>query len=174
MTPWQIAKESESSHQVALFCWAAKAQKYGFGIANFKPSWGESIIATHDKGDLVPELKWLHHIPNGGSRGDNARSRAIAGGQLKAEGVKSGVFDLFWPLVCKNHNGEFADQVRYAGLYIEMKRPSEKHKDYPKHGCSPTQIEFGFFAHMQGYYVTVCYTWEEAAKVIQDYYEGKL
>ena len=34
MTPWQIAKDSESSHQIALFCFAAKAEKLvGIGLA---------------------------------------------------------------------------------------------------------------------------------------------
>ncbi|MDB6134216.1 MAG: hypothetical protein JWM59_2459 [Verrucomicrobiales bacterium] len=36
-------------------------------------------------------------IPNGGTRGADARSRAIAGAHLKAEGVRAGMPDLlFW------------------------------------------------------------------------------
>lgn len=162
MTPWQIAKDSESSHQVALFCWAAKAQAVGFAIANHPDAYKLPLGIPDDP--AIPELKWLHHIPNGGSRGDNAKSRAIAGGQLKAEGVKSGVFDLFWPL----------PKLAYHGLYIEMKKPAEKRQDRYDAGCSDTQKEFGAYAHSQGYYVTVCYSWLEAAKVIQDYYEMKL
>lgn len=182
MTPWQIAKESESSQQVALFCWAAKAELYGFNIANDAGCWNDFNGRRIEAKQLVmscvpvPELKWLHHIPNGGSRGDNAKSRAIAGGQLKAEGVKAGVLDIFWPFpkskpTPANH---YDTQIEYCGLYIEMKKPSLRNAKNPRAGCSEDQLAFGDFAHSQGYYVTVCYDWLEAAKVIQDYYEGKL
>jgi hypothetical protein len=162
MNPWQLAKESESSHQIALFCWAAKAEKMGFSIANNKLSYKTSD--EFYKALPIPELKWLHHIPNGGSRGDTAKSRAIAGGQLKAEGVKAGVHDLFWPVSRRfglNPHG-------FCGLYIEMKRPSEK--TTKAGGLSQAQIEFGNFAHSQGYKVAVAYSWEEAAKIIEDYW----
>lgn len=162
MNPWQIAKESESSQQVALFCWAARAQYCGFVLANDQKQW--SIPIKQGLPDDVPELAFLHHIPNGGSRGDNAKSRAIAGGQLKAEGVKAGVLDIFWPL----------PKLAYHGLYIEMKKPSLKSAKNPRAGCSEDQLAFGDFAHSQGYYVTVCYDWLEAAREIQAYYEMKL
>ena len=75
MTPGQLAKsDSEAAHQTALFAWAALQVK----------RW--------------PELRWLHHIPNGGSRGDDAKSRAIRGGQLKAQGVRTGVSDVSLPV----------------------------------------------------------------------------
>jgi hypothetical protein len=176
MTPWQIAKDSESSHQIALFCWAAKAQTVGFKIAFMQDAYNakEHPLVKCLPREPIPELKWLHHIPNGGSRGDTAKSRAIAGGQLKAEGVKSGVFDLFWPLPRLDY--DLIDRIErgYAGLYIEMKKPAEYRKDNPKAGCSEAQKEFGDFAHSQGYYVAVCYSWDEAAEVIRDYYEEKL
>lgn len=177
MNPWQIAKDSESSHQIALFCWAAKAQRIGFFLASDERSWTVPNDTWKEE-ERVPELAWLHHIPNGGSRGDSAKSRAIAGGQLKAEGVKSGVFDLFWPLVrneriYSGHGSELVS-ILWAGLYIEMKKPSEKRADRYDAGCSDAQKAFGAYAHSQGYYVCVCYSWQEAAKVLQDYYEGKL
>lgn len=48
----------------------------------------------------VPALEWFHAIPNGGSRGDDDKSRKIRGAQLKAEGVRQGVADTFlpWPV----------------------------------------------------------------------------
>lgn len=166
MNPWQLAKESESSHQIALFCFLAKAEKYGFGAArvpgNYKLADG---VLNAKLVEPVPELKWLHHIPNGGSRGDNAKSRAIAGGQLKAEGVKAGVLDLFWPL--RRNQGIWAGSS-FCGLYIEMKRPSEK--TTKTGGLSEAQVEFGNFAHGQGYKVAVAYSWEEAAKIIEEYW----
>lgn len=53
-----------------------------------------------------PELRLLFHVPNGGSR--NAREAK----NLKQQGVKPGVPDLFLPVA--RHG--------YHGLFIEMKR----------------------------------------------------
>lgn len=162
MNPWQLAKESESSHQIALFCWAAKAERYGFDVANHVSGY---LREAHLVPAPIPELKWLYHCPNGGTRGDNAKSRAIAGGQLKAEGVKAGVWDLFWPL--RRNQGIWAGSS-FCGLYIEMKRPSEK--TTKTGGLSEAQVEFGNFAYSQGYKVAVAYSWEEAAKIIEGYW----
>lgn len=53
-----------------------------------------------------PELRLLHHIPNGGSR--NAREAH----NLRMQGVKAGVPDIFLPVA----------RGGWHGLYIEMKR----------------------------------------------------
>lgn len=53
----------------------------------------------------MPELKLLYHIPNGGSR-----NKAEAA-NLKRQGVKAGVPDLFLPV----------PRGGYHGLYIELK-----------------------------------------------------
>lgn len=137
ITPSQLAKSgSESAHQTALFAWAALNVK----------RW--------------PELRWLHHIPNGGSRGDSSQSRAIRGGQLKAQGVRQGVADLSLPV----------RRGAWSGLYIEMKRPCEKPKrESSKGGVSDEQAEFGAFVMSQGFGWCVCYSWEEAAKIIEAY-----
>lgn len=134
MTPDQIAKpDTEAAHQMALFCWAAlNLERY-------------------------PELKFMHHIPNGGSRGDTERSRAIEGGKLKAQGVKPGVPDVFLPVGrhgCK-------------GLYIEMKKPAQQSSK--NGGLSDAQIEFGIFARAQGYGWMPAYSWQEAAQAIEKY-----
>lgn len=64
MTPEQIAKTSEDSHQTALMCWAnLNLTKY-------------------------PQLRWLYHCPNGGFRDK------ITGARLKAMGAKRGIPDL--------------------------------------------------------------------------------
>ncbi|URA06941.1 VRR-NUC domain containing protein [Xanthomonas phage Pfeifenkraut] len=130
MTPDQLAKSgTESGHQRAVFAWAA------LNMSRY------------------PELKWLHHIPNGGARGDDAKTRAIRGNALKAEGVKVGVADLFLPV----KRGEF------SGLYIEMKKPG-KIKN-----TSKEQDEFGEFVKAQGFGWIVCDNWESAVKVLQEY-----
>lgn len=56
---------NESSHQMALFRWAAYVT------------------------NMHPELRWLHAIPNGGFR-----TKATAG-KMKGEGQKAGVPDIF-------------------------------------------------------------------------------
>jgi hypothetical protein len=165
MNPWQLAKESESSQQIALFCWAAKAEKYGFEVADWEPSYKGQSFTAHRKYE-IPELAWLHHIPNGGSRGDTEKSRMIVGGQLKAEGVKAGVMDVFWPLA--RYDSHSSGRPIFCGLYIEMKRPSLK--TAKGGGLSDDQIKFGNFADSQGYHVVVCYTWLEAAAEIKKYY----
>lgn len=136
MTPEQLATNgSEQAHQTALFCWAALNTS----------TW--------------PELRWLHHIPNGGSRGDK-RSAMIRGAALRAQGVKSGVSDIFLPV----------RRSEYSGLYLEMKAP--KHKPVragSRGGVTDDQMEFGTFVLGQGFGFAVCYGWEEASRIITQY-----
>ena len=171
MNPWQLAKDSESSHQVALFCWIAKAQQYGFKIADDERAYRQAAMSGSIS-DItpIPELAWIHHIPNGGTRGSDKRSAMIAGGQLKAEGVKAGVWDIFWPLSRWGNDEAVGSRCLCPGLYIEMKKPSLKSSKNPNAGLSEEQIAFGNFVYGQGYKLAVCYTWEEAAKEIEKYY----
>lgn len=184
MTPAQLAKESESSHQKAVFAWANMAARHGIEAADDELSY---LVPTHAEAcygfdNAFPELKWLHHIPNGGSRGDNAKSRAIQGAKLKAEGVKTGVPDLFLPKP-KMLGGEDYDifsgkvvpialdvYVVACGLYIEMKKPSEKPvKATSKGGVSDAQREFINYAQNAGYIAVVCYNWIEAVDYLRAY-----
>lgn len=137
MTPEQLAKsDTEAAHQTALFCWAS--------LHRFK----------------YPELEWMHHIPNGGSRGGDARSAGIAGARLKAQGVKAGVADVFLPV----------RRGAYSGLYIEFKKPALRpKKPGTKGGCSDEQLAFRDFVTVQGFGWVVCYTWEDAVGVIERY-----
>ena len=131
MKPSTLAGKSESSQQIALFCWASHAAVR----------------------EALPELRWLHHIPNGGSRGDQKLTQMITGANLKAEGVKPGVADLFLPVP----NGEF------YGLYIEMKAPGKLH------ATTNQQDEFGEFVKSQGYHWIVADNWREAALILVHY-----
>jgi len=137
VTPQQLAGDSESSHQKALFAWAAL-------------SCGQ-----------YPALAYMFAIPNGGLR--DIRTATT----LKAEGVKSGVPDIFLPCPIQT---EWAKQ--YAGLFIEMKL--EKYRNRKNGGCSEEQIEFIEWATSMGYYCKVCYSWEEARDVIVKYLELKV
>lgn len=148
--PDDLAKSgTEHGHQTALFSWCAVARLHGFSIAN---SWADgSDLPAHDGPPSVPELAWYHSIPNGGARGDTARSARIQGGKMKAEGVKPGVVDTFLPV----------RRGSWPGLYIEMKKPGGK--------PSKEQIEFMEFVKAQGYGVAVCDHWRKAADVLTAY-----
>mgnify|MGYP001579592506 FL=1 len=135
--PEDLAGDSESSQQKALFAWAAlSVGKYS-------------------------ALAFMFAIPNGGLR--DMRTAV----NLKAEGVKSGVPDIFLP--CPIHT-EWATQ--YAGLFIEMKL--EKYRNRKNGGCSEEQIEFINNAISLGYYCKVCYNWIEARDILIKYLEFKI
>jgi len=99
------------------------------------------------------ELKWLHHIGNGGYRSGR---EAVS---LKRQGVKAGVLDLHLPVT----------RGGYSGLMIELKTPTGKCKSPSKE-----QLEYIVFLTAQGYYVRVSNDFEEVKRVIICYLEGKL
>ena len=117
----KYAKRSEDTEQILVIQWA--------------------MIQT----GAHPELKWLHHCPNGGSRN---KSEAV---KLKQMGVKAGVSDPFLP----------QPKGRYSGLYIEMKYGNNK----------LTTAQKDFIADMKkaGFYMAVCYAAEAAIEVIKEY-----
>lgn len=117
----KYAKRSEDTEQINVISWAAWQQH------------------------RYPELKWLHHIPNGGTRN---KAEAI---KLKQMGVKSGVSDLCLPY----------PKGIYCGLYIEMKFDKGRHQ--------PSQKEFLKDMAAAGHYVATCYTTEDAISVIEKY-----
>lgn len=92
-----------------------------------------------------PELKWLHHVPNGGSRN---KKEAV---KLKQMGVKAGVSDLCLPY----------PKGIYCGLYIEIKFGNNRQQD--------TQKEFLADMAAAGHFVATCYSAEEAVGIITEY-----
>ena len=112
---------SEAQEQVLLFQWA-KMQE-----------------------NVYPELKLLFHIPNGGKR--NLKEAM----NLKKQGVKAGVLDIFLPVARKDKHG----------LWIEMK--------YGKNRLSQVQHKWYWALIDQGYEVRLCYSADEAIKVIKEY-----
>ncbi len=113
----------EHDEQVALFAWA------------------DAMQGEH------PELAMLFAIPNGG-----ARHPAVAA-QLKAEGVKAGVPDVF--LACA--------RGRWHGLFVELKRA-----DRSNHATS-AQRAWMEMLRRYGYATMVCYGATEAINAIMGY-----
>lgn len=107
-----------------------------------------------------PELIWYHSIPNGAVLGNDERTRIIRAGRLKAEGMKNGVHDTFLPV----------KRGCFSGLYIEMKKRSEKPvKETSKGGLNDDQIAFGKFVTEQGFLWVCAYGWEEAWSYLEQY-----
>lgn len=109
----------------------------------------------------IPELRWLHAIPNG------AHLSPLQAKLLKAEGVKAGVLDLFWPWPRPRHDARSKEPWdMWHGLYIEMKSPD---------GClTDHQKEFCEFITGQSYCWVVARSPDEAMKAIKAYAAGEL
>ena len=101
--------------------------------------WAEFAQAQHE------ELKLMYHVPNEGKRS------AVTGARLKQAGLRAGVPDVCLPTA---HGG-------YIGLYIEMKVKPNKPTDNQKQWLRALRSA--------GHLTAVCYNWEEAKKLIEEY-----
>ncbi len=117
----RYARRSEDTEQILVMQWAALNER------------------------RYPELKWLYHVPNGGSRN---RAEAV---KLKQMGVKAGVSDLQMP----------AGKGIYGGICLEMK--------YEDGTIQKSQKEFLRDMAAAGKYACVCYGAEEAIKALEEY-----
>lgn len=118
---------SEHVEQVALIAWANEE-------ANLK---------------RFPGLDLLYAQPNGGFRDWKTAK------ELKAEGVRSGVPDLFLPV----------PRGVYHGLYIEMKVADRSNHTSAEQDAWIERLQG------QGYAAAVCYGFEEAKSVIHEYFK---
>lgn len=84
-------------------------------------------------------------IPNGGFR------HITTAKKLQREGVKSGVPDLFIPII----------RGKVGGMFLEMKRKGGKLSDVQKFWLNQLEEE--------GYRVKVAFSVDEAIKAIEDY-----
>lgn len=167
MTPAELAKSgSEHGQQRALFAWCMVAEQYGFNVAwDWAAGMGlEAAKSSRTNEQPVPELKWFHAIPNGGLR--DKRTAAM----LKAEGVKRGIPDTFLPVPLWGCVNDTQECILYAGLYIEMKR--SKSEGRAKGRTSDEQDEAVAWLRHSGYAVSVCFTWDQAARELQSYLEA--
>ena len=106
----------------------------------------KKYFRSHDAEALIP---LLFAIPNGGIRDSHTA------GNLKMEGVRKGVPDLFFAF----------PTAHYHGLFIEMK--------YGKGRLSPEQKEMIEKLSSHGYRCAVCYGAEEALIALVNYVEEK-
>jgi hypothetical protein len=166
MTPWELAATSEHSQQRALFAWANCAAEYGFYYAQYsdcyskekRERWFTARPETLRPLEPVPELALLFAIHNQG-HGDRIR-----GAQAKAEGVKAGVPDTLLP-VRRTHPlpAPYSHCTEtYNGLFVELKKLT-------KGVVSGDQIKWQGALIEQGYAVSVCKGWIEAANTIAGY-----
>lgn len=144
VTPEQLAASgSEDGEQAAVFCWSASM--YG----------------------QYPQLKWLHAIPNGGSR------HVAEATKMVAAGLRKGVLDIFLPWSSLHYYQYLNEAPKILhGLYVEMK--TEKRRKEKNGGLTEEQTNFIEYATNAGYYCALCYSWIEAKDVILKYLEGKL
>ena len=127
MNPEQLAKTSEHSHQMAFFAWCQQ----------------QSVI--------YPKLKFAFAIPNGGARDKRTASN------LKAEGVKKGVPDVFIPIAAHGCHG----------LWIEFKRPGTETQSEGR--LSTEQKEFRDFVLSEKYGHFVAYSYSQAVDCVVRY-----
>ena len=118
-------KHLEAEHQKTVVEWAKWAYKTG----------------------KYPNLNMIHCSLNG------VKLSATQARIAKAQGMLSGVPDLFLPV----------PRGKYHGLYIEMKHGSNT--------LTENQKKFLQNAANVGFAVSVCYSAQEAIKRIEDYYK---
>lgn len=160
MTPWELAKKTEHSHQRALFAWANCVAQYGFYVAQYTDTYNKEKRETWFNWARVvpapvPELSRLFAVHNQG-HGD-----AVRGGRAKAEGVKAGVPDVMLPV--PRRYGIHGD-IRFAGLFIELKLPR-----YAPSDIKPAQHDWREYLNEAGYVSKVAGGWIDAANTIADY-----
>ena len=109
------------------------------------------MTEAQEQRTVIEYCEWkripVFHVPNGGQR--NIHTAA----QLKKQGVKAGVPDLFFPVAKQN----------YHGLFVEMKRT--KGGTVSKH-----QQKWLDLLNANGYRAVVCHGAGEAIREINRYF----
>lgn len=126
---------TEHAHQRAFFAWLACMKKQ------------------------YPQGQLAFAIPNGGLRDK------ITAAKLQAEGVKSGVPDVFLPVSTRCITAESGIPGTYHGLFIEFKKANGT--------ISSAQHEWIGALTKQGYACAVCYGWRAGCMAFIQYAQGR-
>lgn len=142
--------EKMTDEQIDAFCdgLARSGTEHGAQRAFF--AW----LAFHL--DRYPLARWMFAVPNGGLRDK------VTAARLKAEGVKAGVSDIFYPVPIQSTR--HGSMTNYHGLFIEMKAGDG--------ALSDEQALFTVEMLRQGYAVAVCWGWRSARMAFCDYTKG--
>lgn len=109
---------------------------------------------AHLARNTKPELRMLFAIPNGGYE-----LPAQVGARLKREGLKAGFPDV----------GLMVARGCWHGLFIELKKPGNKLLKQAAGVVSADQEMWLQDLHAEGYRCHVCWGWDEARQVIEEY-----
>jgi len=109
---------------------------------------------------IVPDLKKLIHIPNGGVRPYKTNPKtgarySVEGQKLKRMGLKPGPWDYFLP--CPRY---FEGELR-PGLWLELKAPKGRMSD--------AQLDWKTDMLAEGYVMAECHSWIEARNMTMRY-----
>lgn len=126
---------TEHAHQRAFFGWLGWMKHLG----------------------VYPRADRMFAIPNGGKRDP------ITAARLKAEGVKAGVPDTFYPVGWTSD--EDSRWQRY-GLFLEFKKPKKGRE-------SEAQSDWIEQASRDGYACATVYSWRGAVAAFVDYNTGR-
>lgn len=162
-----IKVRSEHGEQTELFKWFAEVAFCGYWYTEYAREFKETgycsydgpvptypVDKTHPLYAPFPALNFAFAIPNGGLRGESEKGRMIRGAQMKNEGVRRGVPDIFVPVPCG----------QYAGLFIEMKKV--------KNGkISPEQKKYIDFLNKVGYHAVLSNGYLEAKEIVINYFK---
>lgn len=127
--------------------------KKAFGIRKISEDELQIMVMNYIRSAYPEAISF--HVPNGGARSKSQ------GALLKAMGVLPGVSDVF---IMKKKYNQFPLCI-YSGLIIELKVKPNK----------PTKEQLEFLKRMkeQGFQTHVCYEYEEAKKIIDEYLTKK-
>lgn len=150
MDRYQLNKNGEGYTDLTACKAIKKATKDTNKIKRSESAEQKTLIAWANlQSKKYVELKMLFHIPNEGKRSPRT------GAELKRLGMRAGVPDLFLAVPRMQNN------VLYGGLFIEMKVNNNK--------CTENQKKWIRMLMNYGYQCKVCYSADEAIKVIKEY-----
>ena len=124
-----------------------------------------------------PRLQdYSYMVPNGTQLGGSRQRRAQYMNSLKAQGFRPGVSDLVIAYPRRNRASPVQSALPwYHGAYIELKREPGAYKGpaAKRAAVRPEQIEWLERMKSVGYWVSVCYGFEDFRGQVESYLRGE-